>query len=206
MNRKIAPIRIAEDIDWKKVISDLNSLDSFKSFAKNNNWRMVVSGGYSLDLFLHLTTRTHNDVDLIIYGQEDKINAIKKIGYYMHQKFDDAAFIAQNEVLFTIFGVHSQKFGANIYFIETVEDPFKNHRKIKKPDGQIIAVSDKELPKPTRGKIGEFEFEIEDQNAHMADILRKYKTTKLPTKYIQDLDNLKHIIDPSRVEVLLHLN
>ncbi len=206
MDTKIPAIKIAEDIDWKKVIADLSSLKNLGEFARNNNWRFIVSGGYSLDMFLHLTTRTHNDVDIIIYGQENSINAVKKISSFVLSKFSDAVFMAKQESLFTVIGVSSREFGANIYFIETIEDPYKNHHKIKKPDGEVVIYTEHDIPKPSRGKIGDCEFEIEDQNAHLADILRKYKSSVLPGKYNQDVENLKHITDPQRVESLLNKN
>lgn len=203
MDTKIASIKIAEKIDWHKTAFDLTSLKKLKEFAKNNNWRMVVSGGYGLDLFLSLTTRTHNDVDVIIYGQENHDEAIKKLNGFILDSIKNAETDAKYDSFFMELDANAPGFGANYYFVETAEDPFTNQNKVKKPNGEIVENSTDQSPKPRLGKMGDFEIEIQDQNAHLADILFKLNTGNTSSKYDQDIVNLRHITDPKKVESLL---
>lgn len=203
MDTKVANIQIAPKIDWHKIVTDLGSIKALKEFAKNNNWRPVVSGGYSLDLFLNMTTRTHNDVDMVIYAQESRDEAIKKLNAFIQNVFKNAELILKHDTFFMEVDVNAPGYGANLYFVETADNPFTDQIKVKKIDGEIITNTDTQLPKPGRGKIGDLEIEIQDQNAHLADILAKHANDTSPSKYDQDIANLRHITDPKRVEALL---
>lgn len=203
MDTNVANIKIAEKIDWRKTASDLTYLKKLKEFAKNNNWRMVISGGYGLDLFLSLTTRTHSDVDVIIYGQENHDEAIKKLNGFVLDSIKNAETDAKYNSSFMELDVNAPGFGANYYFVETADNPFTNQNKVKKPNGEIVESSEEQSPKPRLGKMGDFEIEIQDQNVHLADILFKLNVDNSSSKYDQDIENLRHITDPKKVESLL---
>lgn len=202
----VAQIDIAPRIDWKKIGQDLTILRAFKDFAIKNGWRPVVSGGYGLDLYLNLTTRTHGDIDLIIYGKFNKQEASVKIIEFIKGLFSDAQTVLKPEEFYLVCDAKADGFGANIYIVETSEDPNVNIKKIVKSDGQIIENSIEEFPKPLLGHMGKFEIEIQDQNAHLADILTRSGQNTVEPKYTQDIANLKHITDPAKVESLMHKN
>jgi hypothetical protein len=204
VNNKIAKILIAENIDWKKTSSDLSTLKKLKEFAKNNNWKIVVSGGYGLDLFLSLTTRTHDDVDIIIYGQETYNEAVEKIKNHITNIFSNAEVTSKPNEFYTEVDINAPGFRANCYFVETIENPFVNHHIIKKVNGEVVTNSKEKFPKPRHGKIGDLEIEIEDQNTHLADILSKI-SDNFTLKYSQDVENLRHITDPKKVETYLKI-
>lgn len=203
MDSKVANIRIAEKIDWHKTSRDMTSIKNLKDFAKTLNWRIVIAGGYSLDLYLSLTTRTHRDVDAIIYGFENREEAIKKLNAYIVTSITGADTSAKHENFYMELDVNAPGYGANFYFVETAEDPYVNHYRVKRFDGQIVENTEDKFPKPRLGKMGKFEVEIQDQNAHLADILVKLDKSKPDPLYDQDIENLKHITDPTKVQSLM---
>jgi hypothetical protein len=202
----VAQINIAPRIDWKKIGQDLTILRAFKDFTNKNGWRAVVSGGYGLDLYLNITTRTHGDIDLIIYGKFNKEEASVKVIEFIKGLFSDAQTALKPEEYYLVCDVKAEGFGANIYLVETTEDPYTNINKIVKSDGQVIENNYEKFPKPLLGHMGKFEIEIQDQNAHLADILIRSGQNTIDAKYKQDIENLKHITDPSKVESIKNHN
>lgn len=202
MNSRVAKIEISEKINWPKIGHDITILKNLRQFTYENNWRSVVSGGYGLDLFLSLTTRTHNDIDVVIYGQEDREEAIKKLNRFIVNTISHPDSHASHETFYMELDVNAPGFGANLYFVETIEKPFVNYNIVKKFDGSVEVNPESKSPRPRLGKMGKFEVEIQDQNAHLADILKKSSKSSPTSKYDQDIQNLRHITDPKVVEFL----
>jgi hypothetical protein len=194
---------MTDNFNQQKTESDLLFLKKLIEFAKENNWRVVVSGGYGMDFFLNKITRSHNDLDVIVYGKENRVSVIKKLDRFIIGYFPKAKFLTKQETFYIEFDVKNPNFGANIYFVETEEDPFSNLNKVSKLDGEIVINTEDNFPKPVKGKLGDLEVEVQDQNAHLADILVKHGDDKSPSKYDQDIINLRQVTDSKKVELLL---
>lgn len=187
----------------QKADSDFHFLKSLIKFSKLNNWRIVVSGGYGMDFFLNELTRFHGDLDIIIYGKESREDVTAKLNEFVYCYFSKPEIIIKPQEFYLEFDVKDKGFIANIYFVETVEDPKINLKKIRKLNGDIIVNKISEFPVPVLGKIGDFEVEVQDQNAHLADILKKRGDINIPNKRDQDIVKLRQVTDPKKVEFLL---
>lgn len=201
--RNIPSIKIAERIDWKKIGQDITVLRALKDFATKNGFRPVVSGGYGLDLFLNITTRSHGDIDVIVYSTANGNDAASKLSEFFKGLFPDVRIETDQEEFYIVMDVNAEGFGADIYCVQTVQDPHIDLNKIIKSNGQLTENNYNKFPKPLLGRMGKFEIEVQDQNAHLADILLKLDKQSPAPKYEQDIENLKHITDPKKVDSLL---
>jgi len=62
---------------------------------------------------------------------------------------------------------------------------------VYKLNGTIVINSPIDFPPPQSGELGGIVIEVQDQNAHLHDILRKRSTDKSLPKHDQDIINIK---------------
>lgn len=192
-------------IDFEKVKRDLSFIKSLQGLAQQNQWRIVVSGGYGLDILLGKITRSHNDVDVILYGNVNRRSAIEVILAKLAQLIDTPNISTKEEAFFTDIDVNSSGLGANIYFVETVEDPNVDIHRVRKVDGEVVANSEERFPSPVIGKLDGLEIEAQNPNTHLADIIFKRRKQENRAIHDQDLDNLRLITNPDIVERIIKL-
>lgn len=202
MESKIPNIKIAQIINWKKISDDLSSIKRWKEFTMDRKWRIVVCGGYGLDFFLNITTRTHDDINLIIYGRDPKNSALYTIKEFADKMFSGIKIDSSVGIFYSEITLKIPGYAANIYYVETNEDPFANHLTTRTIEGKQTGQHPL-FNKPLHGRIGDLEIEIQDQNLHLANILKNCKDANMPPKYNQDIENLKHITDQRKVEEFL---
>lgn len=181
---------ISADIDHQKIKSDLNFLGKFMEFAKTQNWRVVVSGGYGLDGYLRVMTRRHGDLDLIIYGLTNRKDAEDLITSYLQTHFQSVEVTTKSELFSLDIDVHHPGFVGNFYYVQTVADPFVDVSQVRKADGTLVNNSPTDFPPPVNGKLLDLEVEVQDQRAHLSDILHRRSYDVAQSKHDQDLANI----------------
>jgi len=195
-----------EDIDWDKTKGDLAFIESLKQFSDSSNWRIVVSGGYGLDILLGQITRTHNDVDIIIYGQDSREDIRTKIPNFLTDLIPNATIkISENDFMVDI-DLNSPGLGANIYYVQTGDNPFSNLNKVVKKSGEMVTNSQKRFPPPMSGKLEELEIDVQNPHSHLADILFKQRTLLHKSTHDQDIANLRQITSSTIVDEILSLS
>lgn len=195
-----------EAINWDKTRRDLDLIKSLDQLSKANNWHIVVSGGYGLDILLGQITRTHNDIDLIIYGQSDRSKASTIIQEYLANHTKNATIkISENDFMVDL-DFNSPGLGADIYYVQIAESPFTNLSVVIKQTGEHITNSKKRFPPPVMGKLNELEIDVQNPHTHLADILFKQRTKTHKPTHDQDIANLRQITDPVIVDEILSLS
>lgn len=182
---------IADEINQAKVDSHLKFIESFIDFSKQKGWRVVVYGGYGLDGYLQTITRNHGDIDLVIYGQSPRSEALTNISKYLNQMLVGVEVNAKDQDFLIDMKVKSKTIQGNFYYVQTAADPFSNLNIVIKLDGSAVTNSPKDFPSPVPGKLGELAVEVQDQIAHLADIYRKRSESDILTKHDQDIDNIQ---------------
>ncbi|MFH2019516.1 MAG: hypothetical protein ABII80_02805 [bacterium] len=193
------------EINWEKVRRDFAFLRLLSELSYDNNWRMVVSGGYGLDAQLGRITRTHDDLDVIMYGVDSRDRAVKLLSELIQSKLIDPMISVKSEAFFENVDVSSSGFGANMYYVETVEDPNLNINKVRKLDGEVITNTEERFPSPVKGKLAELIVEVQNPNTHLADIIFKRRTQPHKPTHDQDIKNLELLTDSTVVESILGL-
>lgn len=178
-------------IDWIKTENDLNFIKKFKIFCESNKCRIVVSGGYGLDILLGKITRSHNDVDILIYGQINREKAQEFVNNFLIINFDNPTISSKDETYYLDIDVNVKGFGANIYYIQTVEDPFETTSKVIKNNGEQITNDPNKFLNPIIGTLSDLQIEVQNPNFHLADILSKQQTQVKRIEHDQDIYNLK---------------
>ena len=171
-----------------KLNNDLSFIKQFQEFCKNSGWRMVVYGGYGLDGFIGRITRDHGDIDLVVYGQSDRIVASDTITSFIKTKYPKATIIKKpNPFQFEV-DVNNSGFGLNLYYVQTNNDPFVNIHTVVKADGEIVTNDPSIFPPPEKGRLEQLEVEVQNQKSHLKDIIAKGGANE--AKYISDLSLL----------------
>jgi hypothetical protein len=195
-----------ESINWSKTSSDLQFIKSFQVFTKSQNWRIVVYGGYGLDILLGSITRTHNDVDLVIYGQTSRQDALHNIKDFLANLVNNSSVkISENDFMLEI-DLKSPGLGANIYYVQINGDPYQSLNVVVKKSGESITNSIKRFPSPLEGVLDDIHIEVQNPHSHLADILDKQRTLVNRQSHIQDIANLRQITDADRVDEILSLS
>lgn len=206
MNNPTILSKPKEEINWDKIKRDLDFIKSFKSFCKSQNWRIVVYGGYGLDILLGLITRNHNDVDIVIYGQSTRESASTNIQEFLNQLIKGCTLkISENKFMVDI-DLNSPGLGANIYYVQTAESPFTSLSKIITQSGETITNSKKQFPPPVKGKLDKFAIDVQNPHIHLADIISKQRTLVHKLSHNQDIPNLRLITNEAVVDEILNLS
>ncbi|MBP9670708.1 hypothetical protein KBD75_04900 [Candidatus Woesebacteria bacterium] len=187
-------IIFAEKINQVKVDSDIKFIADFIEFGKKLNWRVVVYGGYGLDGYLQTITRNHGDIDLVMYGIMPRSEALPKIVDYLNEELNEVEIKSKDEDFFIDIKVKSNGIQGNFYYVQTGQDPFGNLNIVVKVDGSTVINSPKDFPPPVHGKLGDLMVEVQDQSAHLQDIIRKRKDSESFAKHDQDIENLNTIV------------
>lgn len=190
-------------INLVKVQRDLGLIKSMQKLSISRKWRIVVSGGYGLDILLGQVTRQHGDVDLILYGNVPRNEAVKQITEFLNLSLSNPQINIQEDMFYSDIDVNSPGLGANLYFVETAGNPFSKIHKVKKLDGDIVTNSENRFPSPVQGKLGEIEIEVQNPNLHLADILYKRRKQENRPAHDQDIKNLESLTDKAQVETIL---
>jgi len=174
-----------------KTRDDLQFARKIRDFGLGENWRVVVYGGYGLDLALGRITRHHSDLDLVIYGQADRTTARKLLTNFIYRQAKGAVITIKREEFNLEFKVKFTRFSGDFYYTQTKRSPFADLLQVIKANGEIITNMPSRFPDPVMSKPGDLEIEVQDQKAHLADILYKKGSNLAPSKHDQDIENLK---------------
>jgi len=206
MNTTTIRSQPSSQINWDKTTYDLGLIRSLQEFCQINNWRIVVSGGYGLDIFLGQITRTHNDVDIIIYGQDSREDVRPTISTFLTNLIPKASLkVSENEFMIDI-DLHTPGLGANIYYVQVAENPFTTLDKVIKQNGETITNSKKRFPQPMKGKLDDLAIDVQNPHTHLADILFKQRTLPHKPTHDQDISNLHLITDQTVVDEIISLS
>lgn len=198
--------KLNEEINSDKVNRDLGLIKSFQGFAKAQNYRLVVYGGYGLDILLGQITRSHNDVDLVIYGQTRREGASQLIQEFIANHVQNSAInVSENDFMVDL-DLKSPGMGANIYYVQVSGDPDKSLNEVVKKSGEHIANSETRFPAPLAGVLGDLHIDVQNPHSHLADILCKQRTLNHRLSHDQDIANLRQITDPARVDEIIRLS
>ncbi|MDP3994306.1 MAG: hypothetical protein Q8P91_00555 [bacterium] len=189
--------------DSSKIKLDLYFLRKFIEFSKEHNFRLIVSGGYGLDGILNTITRPHNDIDIILYGQFSRKKIIQLIKEFVSNLYSDTQFSGEPNPFTECIDINAKGFGCNLYYVETINDPYIDLYTIKLIDGKTQTNSEEQFPSSVKAKLQGIEYEAQNPNLHLADILFKRKQNNKQTKHKQDIINLREITDKSKVKSLL---
>lgn len=189
----MSDIVVSTSINQVKVDSDIQFIANFIAFAKKLNLRVVVYGGYGLDGYLQTITRNHGDIDLVMYGIMPRSEALPKIVDYLTEVLKEVLIESKDNDFLIDIKVKSENIQGNFYYVQTGQDPFIDLKIVIKLDGSIVTNSPEDFPLPVQGKLGNLMVEVQDQSAHLQDIIRKRKNSESCAKHDQDIENLKQI-------------
>lgn len=149
---------------------------------------MVVYGGYGLDFYFGKISRDHGDIDLVIYGQDSRINAARLIKEYLEKNIIKPDIsISENDYQLVV-DVHAKGFTLNLYYIQTQDKPYYNLHSVIKKSGEVAHNDPKMFPPPQQGRHEGSTFEVQDQLSHLSDILAKNGQNN--PKYRNDIELL----------------
>src|SRR5690606_33307394 len=100
-----------------KINSDIKFIEECIKYSKTNDWRVVVSGGYGLDGYLRTITRSHGDLVIIIYGQDNRVQAEEEIRIFIETHIKDSVITINSEDYYLEIDVHGHNFVGNIYYV-----------------------------------------------------------------------------------------
>lgn len=187
-------LQIQPNIDHYKTVQDIAFIGSFDQWCHSQGWRLVVYGGYGLDAYLQKITRNHGDIDLVIYGSESRSQSLPKIVEYLRVLIKDVEIKRLDQEFMIDIKVKSISISGNFYYVQTVDDPYENLSTLIKLDGTQVTNSLSDFPPPVMGKLGKLEVEVQDQSAHLADILRKRGDGASLSKHDQDIANIQTLL------------
>lgn len=179
---------IAKDINHGKIKRDMSALKRLISLAKKHGWMCVVSGGYGLDFAMGRITRSHGDLDVIVYGQNDRSEAEKTLT----EHFGVQNTLVTDEEFYRVFDVNCSGFGADIYYVQTLNEPAVDIHKVIKANGSVVTNGDADFPPPVKGELSGIRVLVQDQDAHRRDILAKGGAAN--PKYKNDLENITALL------------
>lgn len=186
-----------------KLTSDLNFIRSLSTLCNQENWRLVLYGGYGLDFVLGKTTRPHRDIDAVIFGKDNRADAMEKLSLFLTGKLEQVKLITKNQDFLVDIDIVALNFAANLYYVQTVNDPELDLHTVLKQNGEEIINSEERFPNPVKGKLNGLIIDVQDQNAHLADILIKRGKNSDSSKYDQDISYLRQITDAAKVDALI---
>ena len=190
--------------ELSKIQRDINFLRCLKEFSHRNHLRLVLSGGYGLDISLGTITRPHNDVDAIVYGQLPRVKALGLITQFVQGLFPSSTVATHDNKFMVCLNINSPGFGANLYFVETANDPHKDINTIVLKNGKKHRNNRQIFLLPVMGNLLGDKFEAQNPNFHLANILFKHQSDK-QAKHEQDIINLQKITNPKLVNKLFLL-
>lgn len=179
-------------LNWHKITTQVNFINKFVALAKTKGWRVVVSGGYGLDFALGRVSRNHGDIDLIIYGHDSRPAAKNILSRLVETLLPGANLILRQDEYYIDIKLNFPGLDGNLYYVQTQQDPFVDLCTVIKKTGEVVANSVQQFPLPKIGKIEDIAVEVQDQKAHLDDIIRKGGTKE--AKYTQDIENIRQLL------------
>lgn len=179
--------------ELEKTEKDLDFIKSTTEICKDNNARLIVSGGYSIDGNLGKITRPHRDLDILIFGQDDR-----------PVEFVDSLFGQLNastleledkgrKTFYHWFFAEGGGQGIDIYYIQVKGDPFAKEKVVIKSDGSETEIQQYNTRKVSLGGI---DFEAQDPEDSLSDILMKRERgERQRLEHDQDIMNLKQLLE-----------
>jgi hypothetical protein len=182
--------------DQEKVTKDLRFIDLITQGAKFMGYRVVISGGYSVDGNLGQITRPHNDIDIEVYGtdQEPKIVPNLMASIKQQEPFSELEITDRGrQEFYHSFFVEGNGLGADIYYVQVVSDPFAETKVVVKKDESFTAEHSFNTKQVVLEGVA---YEVVGPKEQLDDILAKrQKGQDLKPKHEQDIENLKTLID-----------
>lgn len=191
----------------EKIKRDLHFINLLTQIAREENLRIVISGGYAVDGALGEITRPHKDIDIQIYGEsDDGKQLIQNLLRTMKSK--DKSFSRLNienkgrEEFYHAFVVKDKNFYADIYYIQVADNPFLKRKIVIKKDGGHTAPHYFET---NTVNLGGITFEAQSPVVELADRVykRKVRGDKPKPKHDKDIANLREIVSPEELKKIL---
>lgn len=203
---KLQVSEITED-DWQKIKRDLSFINLISGLARGNGLRLIVSGGYAADGNLGRITRPHRDVDIQIYGQEEKAEKlINQLIEEIKEREPDLSALEvkdkERKEFYHSFFVEGNGLGADVYYIQVVGNPFDDRKVVVKKNGNHTKEQDFDT---VQVKLGGVSFEATSPTEELVDIFykREIRGDEPKSEHEQDIANLKLITDSQEVRAKL---
>lgn len=189
--------------EQEKVKRDLKVLRKFIEFCKNKGSRLIVTGGYGLDGALGQITRPHNDLDIVVYSENSRMKTVTEFIDVIKDLFSDSKISIHSGKFMHTLDLNSSGFGANIYVVQTANNPFADLNSLILKNGEPYKNNPQIFLPPVKAKLRGLKFEAQDPNFHLADIFIKGNRDEKLRKHAQDIENLRKITNQKKVEEIL---
>lgn len=196
---------VQKSINQEKLTKQLEFITSTIDLAKKLGFRLVLSGGFGIDFFLGQVTRDHNDVDLILYGDKSREYADLDITHWANNLLNRPTVKIKSEKFYEDINIKSQGLVINLYYVQTVFNPYKDLKHIITLDGSKVKNSLERFPLPSPGLLNGITVEVDDPNQHLADILYKRQKLENRKSHDRDIQNLRLVTDTQKVNKIIHL-
>lgn len=191
--------------EQKKVEKDLEAINRLTKKGKELGFRIIISGGYAVDGFLHKITRYHDEIDIQVYGQEqDALQVILKLLESIGYGNDELEIQDKGRSeYYHNFVVKIGQLELDIYYLQVKNDPFAKEKIIVKADGSL---GENQIYDTNKGKIYDISFEIQDPLTEVVDKIYKREYIGHPKlkKHEQDIKNLKKIFSGEEIQKKLN--
>ncbi len=176
-----------------KTSQHLDFIKKFQTMSQLQGWRVVVYGGYGLDLALGRLTRPHGDIDLVIYGTHTRQHAKKVLEKYLRDMVITQLKFSENDFQL-VCDAKKSDLVLNLYYVQTAVNPHLNLHQVIKKSGEVAHNDPALFPLPKEGRLGDLTIEVQDQQAHKKEIIAKGVT--LSQKHQQDLEVISTLLSP----------
>lgn len=178
-----------------KIGNDLSFINLITSQAKERGYRVVVSGGYSIDGNLGQITRPHNDIDIQIYGQSEQPRIIRDLMETVKQQEAFSRIELRDkgrQEFYHAFFAEGNGLGADIYYVQVTGNPFDSTKVVVKNNGSLTSEHSFNTAPVTLEGVS---FEAVNPQEQLEDILKKRaRGDRLKPEHDQDLQNLQRIL------------
>lgn len=187
-------IMVVNNLD-RKTNNDLEFVRSLLDWCRDRHWRMVLYGGYGLDAYFGKMSRSHGDIDVVVYGQASRREATRQLKSRIRSLRPNVT-IRQSENLFQQeLDAKGPGFYLNLYYVQTASNPFISLQLVVKSDGETVTNDSIAFPPPEKGELEGMTLEVQNQHAHLQDILQKGGRDN--PKYVNDLKLLSTLPSPN---------
>lgn len=186
-------------LDKKKVSNDLKFIQKMTANAHKFGCRVVISGGYANDGALGQITRSHGDIDLQVYGNQDDANALIKDIVGESSKNTETINLEDRgrETYYHVFKAKDNGFGADIYYVQVVTDPYSNEKIVLKSNG---TQTEKQYFNTSIVTLDGVTFEAVNPDEGLKDITSKRENNYgIKEKHDQDIINLTMLLSQQKL-------
>jgi hypothetical protein len=176
----------------------LDFITNLRNECLKDNIRLIVYGGYATDGNFGKLTRKHDDIDLVIFDQKNRIDFIKKIvtkNLKKVTKFKSVELKERNEFN-QPFLFKTEDFSVEIYYVHTDRKPLGDYYAVVKSDGTI---SEEQNFSKNIVKLGNYEYEAHTPEQILVDMLYKREKRGDPPQE-------KHTNDIKKLEKIANMN